>query len=304
MSAGSAQARCATHPGAADPGGVDEPLDVVIEPLGLVAHDADEVGRALVLRHGRCLDQDRRRADDGGQGRAQAMRDRAHQRLAQRLRLRAQARLADGVCDPEALEAGSRIGEQGVDARMHGGRDALAGAPHVDGEQTVFRAPGRHRPHQPARSGRRIVDRQAVFRPRAGEAIDGVTYGVGDRWFRPVPIRESRGLVRGEIDDAAARHGAQVVLRGSGDLGGLGGDGKPAGEIVKRADLGFPLPGAGGIGARGGGELARYHRDDDEHHKVDELLGIGDAEVVDRRVEEECRGPDGPDSHDESRHQA
>lgn len=95
-----------------------------------------------------------------------------------------------------------------------------------------------------------------------------------------------------------------MILHRGGNFGRLGGDCKPAGEIVERADLGLPLLRPDGIGARGGGELARRDRHDDEHRQVDELLGTGNAKVVDGRIEEERRDGHGCDGRDEGRHEA
>ena len=66
----------------ADPGCVQEILNVVVEPLGLVAHDARERVQPLILRDRRRAAQDGRGAHDRGERCAQLVRYRADQRLA------------------------------------------------------------------------------------------------------------------------------------------------------------------------------------------------------------------------------
>ncbi len=100
----------------ADAGRVQEVLDVVVEALGLVAHDACERAQPIVLSDRGRAAQNRCGAEDRGQRRAQLVRHRADQRLAQELGLRAHLGLVERARHIEPLERGSGVGQRVVDA--------------------------------------------------------------------------------------------------------------------------------------------------------------------------------------------
>ena len=87
---------------------VEQVLHVVVEPIDLVAQDIGKRGKPRITAVGRRTADDRRRADQH-QGRAQLMRDRTDQCIAQRLRLRAYPRVADGLAEIEMLKRSSSV---------------------------------------------------------------------------------------------------------------------------------------------------------------------------------------------------
>ena len=97
MSATSAHSKRGRSPSLADAGRVEQVLDHVVEPLGLLAH---HVGQRLELGvggDGGRAGQHRGGAEDRGERRAQLVRHRSDQRVAQLLGLGAPARLVDGA---------------------------------------------------------------------------------------------------------------------------------------------------------------------------------------------------------------
>ena len=129
-----------------------------VEPLGLLVDRLRPARGAPRLQGGRLDSRRARGAGDGGQRRAQVVRDRAQQRAAQPLALRREPRCARALGEPRALERPRRSGARAPRA----GRSWSGGS----GQQRSAR------PRRPARRGTRSPATQRhVERRAAGQRV-------------------------------------------------------------------------------------------------------------------------------------
>ena len=87
------------------------------------------------------------------------------------------------------------------------------------------------------------------------------------------------------------------------DVGNVERHRQPAREGVEIAQVDLALARHLQLPLEAGGELAHHHRDEDEQDEIDDFLRIGDAEAVERRIEEEGGSDHATDrSHDGGDH--
>ena len=107
------------------------------------------------------------------------------------------------------------------------------------------------------------------------------------------PGQQDHGLALKLLGHVPCDDRPQVVHpRCGGDL---------AAEGIERRGARLPLPGAFGLGADASGQVAREHRNDQEHEEREHVLGVGDGEGVDGRDEEEVVEEEAHDHGDDRR---
>jgi hypothetical protein len=137
--------------------------------------------------------------------------------------------------------------------------------------------------------------------PPGEDVDDGVLNGL--RHMRPLRRGLGRRMPRARRKQrhAATGNGAHVVLNRGVDVGRARGHGEAAREEIERLHLLLALPRRLDVLAHAIGELTRHHCHDDEQDEVGDVGGIGDADVVDRRIEEEGRGRQAGQPRDDRR---
>ena len=233
------------------------------------------------------------------------MADRADQRLAQLVGLRAHARLADGMGDAEPFERGGGVGQHRVDADAQFVERSFDSRPRLIAMTPNSGALRRHRAHQP--------DLAALGRHRhAGRGIAAAGRDLGhfaEHLLRHrdagAPSAAVRCLARaGEQHDLALHDGGEVVFDRGMNVGHVERHRQPARKGVKIAQVDLALARHLQLTLEAGGELAHHHRDEDEQDQIDDFLRIRDAEAVERRIEEEGGGEHAADRGNDRRHDA
>ena len=95
-------------------------MHVIVKPIDLVAQDIGERREPRVIAIARRTADYCCCAEDRDQRRAQLVRNRADQGIAQRFGLGADPRIAEGLTKIEVLQRGRRVGQNGVDSLPDG----------------------------------------------------------------------------------------------------------------------------------------------------------------------------------------
>ncbi len=218
--------------------------------------------------------QDRRGAEDRGKRRAQFVRHRADQRLAQQLALRAHLGFRQRARHIQALQRRHRIGERVVDALAHVGKRLAGDAAEIDGDQAEI---GRLR--------RDPADEPDI----AGAVLDGALEPLVMLDPRDGGAHRLRHVVGGAgVGDAEQHHLAlhqigEMLLDGDKNLSRARRHGEAARERVEVAHLALALARNDDVLLGLAGQVRHHHGDDHEQQKIERFLGRGDLETVELR---------------------
>ena len=285
---------------AADPGGIEQILDVVVEALGFVAHHAGERVQPLVLRDHGGFAQHRRGAEDRRQRRAQFMRHRADQRLPQQLGLGTHLRIIERARDVEPLERGRGIRQHVVHPMANLLHRPRRNAAEIDGDDAEVGVLLRNATDQPDVAGAVVHG----GRKRAAGA------DLGDRRMHALRqsllLRLDRAIAvgdRSEQHHLALDQAREMLLDREIDVGGRRRRCQAAREGIEITHVLFAFAGNLGMLLHGICEVARHHGNDHEQQQIENLVRTGEVEAVVRREEKISRPQHAGDGGDQRRHQ-
>ena len=249
---------------------------------------AGEFGAARLGQVGGEVAQRPGRSDDGGERRAQVVRDRGEQRLAQAVGLGGAERGLDVGDEVDALDGDGRLVGQGVEQAALLRGEQRAGALGVEADDADGAAGGAQR-HEQAAGARQRVGAAAggavvLVAPAGGGDVGGLERVLGriagaDR-DRAVGVGQQQDHLHAELRGHLVGGGPEhvVELGGAGELAAegvelLGGAGAALGRHCLETDL--------------CGEIGDEHGDDREEEEGREVRRAGDRQRVDRLQEEE-----------------
>ena len=239
--------------------------------------------------------QHRRGAQDGGERRAQFVRNRADQRLAQQLGLGAHLGLVERVRDVEPLERGGGIRQHVVDALAHL-RDGTSGhVAEIDGDHAEIGRPLRNTADEPDIAGG--VGSSGGERRAASNVRDGGTHRFGHRGV--IRLGVAAVAFGSEQHHLALHETGEMLLDPAVDVCRGRRCRQPAREGVKIAHLVLVLAGELGLPLHRIGEMAGDQRNDHEQNEIDDLARSREVVAVERRIEKIA----GPQHAGHRRHQ-
>ena len=106
-----------------------------------------------------------------------------------------------------------------------------------------------------------------------------------------VPSAAGGSLARaGEQHDLALHDGGEMIFDRGVDVAHVEGHRQPAREGIEIAHVDLALARQLQLPLEAGCELAHHHGDENEQNEVEDLMRVGDAQAVERRIEEEGGG--------------
>ncbi len=243
------------------------------------------------------------RRDDRGQRRLEIVPDRREQRRAQIVALLERIDLARLRLELEPFMRERGLADERREQHALVGGDRIAALAR-DSQHAEHAQSGLERMELPLARGQRAAvapgHLAAVERPFGGGGVDRAQLDHrrcrGDRDVAAVAVGEQNRRDAEQRRNLLARRGRRAIF--------VGHAGKPLAEGGERGILGRGARADIGFAPHLSRQLARHHRDDDEHGECHDIVRIGDRQRVERRKEEEIVGERRADARDQRRAQA
>ena len=190
----------------------------------------------------------------------------------------------------DALQRRCRLGEGRIDPPANG-VDALPGdSAKLDRLDADERISLRQGANEPTRTRLAIEQRRLMPIAAAVEYVDDGALNcqghVGPLWRC---LRRRMPRAGSKERNAATGDGADMVLNCGVDVGRARRHSETAREKIESLHLLLALPRGLDVLAHAVGELTGHDSDDHEEDEIRDMRGLGNANVVDRRIKEECR---------------
>ena len=273
------------------PGHLEEVLHQAVQPVGFLVQGLEQVAAGTRVETPLVLEQGAGGAGDRGERRAEIVRDRAQQRVAQALGLGADLRPLRVLGEPGPLNGQRGLAREGLELV-----ELLRRL-----QRTRILGPEPEHPHGAARAGQRQVERGGA-RERIGALAGDLPVlmdPLTDRQLARVH-RELGGValvraqspvrLREQHHDLGPEHLRDVPDRHLQQLAEATRAGQLAAHRVQRGHAPLALPGRLGLGADAHREAADHEGHHQHDREGDEVLGVRDREGEVGRHEEEIEG--------------